>query len=111
MPHDTRINRMGFSLSEEQVMIGAAARDFAQRRLAPRAAERDRSSVFPAEEVQEAANLGLLAMKVPAEVGGAGHGQRGLRTGHGSYRRELCFDGNHRRLEQPHGEDSVRPRE
>ena len=53
-------------------MVAHVARDFAARRLAPTAAERDRTGAFPLEEVRELAALGLHAMKVPAADGGAG---------------------------------------
>lgn len=69
---DKRIARLGFALGEEQRMVAEAAREFAQRRLAPSAAERDRTCRFPLGELGALAELGLLAMKVPAEDGGAG---------------------------------------
>lgn len=59
-------------LSEEQAMIRDMARQFARERLAPGAAERDRDSRFPAEELREMGELGLLGMVVPEEWGGAG---------------------------------------
>lgn len=66
------IGMFGSSLTEEQTLIAEAARDYAARRLAPGAAERDRTGRFPLEHVQELASLGLLAMKVPASDGGSG---------------------------------------
>ncbi len=59
-------------LSEEQAMIRDMARQFARERLAPGAAERDRTHRFPAEELREMGELGLLGMVVPEEWGGAG---------------------------------------
>lgn len=53
-------------------MVGELARDYAERRLSAGAAERDRSGSFPLEELRELAGLGLHAMKVPVEDGGAG---------------------------------------
>jgi alkylation response protein AidB-like acyl-CoA dehydrogenase len=64
--------RLGVPLSEEQRMVADAARDFAERRLRPGARERDRTGKFPLEEIGALADLGLLAMKVPAAEGGAG---------------------------------------
>lgn len=64
--------RFGFPLTDEQQMIAGAARDFAERRLRPSAAERDRTGTFPVEEIRALAELGLLAMKVPIGEGGAG---------------------------------------
>lgn len=59
-------------LSEEQVMIGTAAKEFASARLAPTAAERDRDKVFPREIMREMGDLGFLGMLVPEEWGGVG---------------------------------------
>ena len=59
-------------LSEEQRMVRDMARAFAQERLAPTAAERDRTGAFPKAELKEMGELGLLGMVVPEEWGGAG---------------------------------------
>ena len=48
------------------------ARQFAQRELAPTAAERDRVPRFPREAFAKMGKLGMLGMTVPAEFGGAG---------------------------------------
>lgn len=66
------LERLALGLDEEQRMLGETARDFAERRVAPGAAERDRTGAFPMETFAEAAALGLHAMKVPVEDGGAG---------------------------------------
>ncbi len=66
------ISRLSIELTEEQQLAFSTARDFAERRLAPRAAERDKNGRFPMEEVQELAGLGMHAMWVPASDGGAG---------------------------------------
>jgi len=66
------LDRLALELTEEQRMVADAARDFAQRRLAPGAAERDRTGHYPLEQIGALAELGLLAMKVPASEGGAG---------------------------------------
>jgi butyryl-CoA dehydrogenase len=59
-------------LTETQRMIRDTAREFAQGRLAPGAAERDLQARFPAEEVKEMGRLGLMGMLVPENYGGAG---------------------------------------
>ncbi|HEY7955275.1 MAG TPA: acyl-CoA dehydrogenase family protein [Polyangia bacterium] len=66
------ISRIEPALTEEQRMISETARSYARRRLAPGAAERDRTGRFPIEEFFELAELGLVAMKVPASEGGTG---------------------------------------
>jgi len=53
-------------------MMATTAADFAARRLAEGAAERDRTGRFPVEQIAELGALGLLAMKVSPEDGGAG---------------------------------------
>lgn len=59
-------------LTEEQQMVRDMARDFARERLAPGAAERDRSGEPPRDLLAEMGGLGLLGMGVPEEWGGAG---------------------------------------
>lgn len=59
-------------ITEEQAMVRDMARAFARERLAPGAAERDRTSAFPAEELKAMGELGLMGMLVPEEWGGAG---------------------------------------
>ncbi|HEY6037957.1 MAG TPA: acyl-CoA dehydrogenase family protein [Kofleriaceae bacterium] len=60
--------------SEEQLLVQRTARDFAERVLVPKAAERDQSGEFPEHEMKELGKLGLLAIAVPEELGGAGMG-------------------------------------
>lgn len=57
--------------TEAQRQIRDMARDFARERLAPGAAERDRQSRFPREELREMGELGFLGMLVPEAYGGA----------------------------------------
>src|SRR5215467_11126351 len=63
---------MDFDLTEEQRLIQQTARDFAQREIAPKAAELDKSGRWPAEIVAKMAELGFLGVAVPQEHGGAG---------------------------------------
>lgn len=63
---------MDFQLTSEQLMIRNMARDFAQKEVAPKAAERDAKSEFPADSVRKMAELGLMGMMIPQEWGGAG---------------------------------------
>lgn len=63
---------MNFNLSEEQLMIQQAAKDFAQTELLPGVVERDEHSTFPAEQVKKMAELGFLGMMVDPKYGGAG---------------------------------------
>src|SRR5512142_852543 len=59
-------------LTESQAQVRDMVRQFAQRELAPTAAERDRNPRFPREVFARMAELGLMGMTVPAEHGGSG---------------------------------------
>jgi len=63
---------MDFGFSEEQLQIQAIARDFAQKRIAPVAADFDKSGEFPLDNIREMGQLGLMGIEVPPEYGGAG---------------------------------------
>ena len=63
---------MDFKLTEEQLMIQQAAKDFAQSELLPGVIERDEFSKFPAEQIKKMAELGFMGMMVDPKYGGAG---------------------------------------
>jgi len=63
---------MDFDFSEEQLQIQSIARDFAQKRIAPVAADFDKSGEFPLDNIREMGKLGLMGIEVPVEYGGAG---------------------------------------
>ncbi|MBE5320597.1 acyl-CoA dehydrogenase [Pedobacter sp. MR2016-19] len=63
---------MHFELSEEQLMIQQAARDFAQQELKPGVIERDEHQKFPAEQVKKLGELGFLGMMVSEKYNGSG---------------------------------------
>lgn len=63
---------MNFELSEDQVMIRDAVRQFARNEVAPRAEEIDRSGMFPRHLVQQAAKMDLMGIVIPERYGGAG---------------------------------------
>ena len=63
---------MDFSLSEEQIMIRDAARDFARTELLPGVIERDNAQKFPTEQVKKMGELGFLGMMVDPAYGGGG---------------------------------------
>lgn len=58
-------------LSDEQEQIRDAVRAFAQERLAPGAADRDREHRFPRAEIAEMGALGFMGMLVPESHGGS----------------------------------------
>jgi alkylation response protein AidB-like acyl-CoA dehydrogenase len=63
---------MNFELSEEQIAVRNAARDFAQNVLKPGVIERDREQRFPAEEIRQLGELGFMGMMVNPKYGGSG---------------------------------------
>ena len=63
---------MDFNLTEEQLMIQQAARDFAIAELLPGVIERDEHSKFPTEQVKMMADLGFMGMMVDPKYGGSG---------------------------------------
>lgn len=63
---------MNFGLGDEIDALRDAVYKFAQERIAPQAAEIDRSNNFPMELWQEMGELGLLGMTADPEYGGTG---------------------------------------
>ncbi|MBT8317976.1 MAG: acyl-CoA dehydrogenase [Lutibacter sp.] len=63
---------MDFTLTEEQIMIRDAARDFAQNELLPGVIDRDEKQQFPAEQIKKMGELGFLGMMVDPNYGGSG---------------------------------------
>ena len=61
-------------LTEQEATLQAEAREFAQRKLAPGALERDLTGTFSFELYQEAAEAGFIGVKLPEERGGRGLG-------------------------------------
>ena len=65
---------LDFALGEDLDALREAVQSWAQERVAPLAAEIDRTNVFPAHLWREMGDLGLLGITVPEEYGGAGLG-------------------------------------
>ncbi len=63
---------MNFELTEEQIAVRDAARDFAQNVLKPGVIARDNEQRFPAEEIKQLGELGFMGMMVSTEYGGSG---------------------------------------
>lgn len=63
---------MNFQLTEEQIAVQLAARDFAQTELFPGVIERDELQKFPTEQVKKMGELGFLGMMVDPKYGGSG---------------------------------------
>ena len=58
--------------TEEQQMIQAMAREFAETAIKPIAAEIDREARFPHETVKRMGELGLMGIAIPEKWGGSG---------------------------------------
>jgi alkylation response protein AidB-like acyl-CoA dehydrogenase len=63
---------MEFILTEEQLAVKQAAREFAQQNLLPGVIERDTHMTYPTEQVRGMAEMGFLGMMVSPEYGGGG---------------------------------------
>lgn len=63
---------MNFFISEEQMAVKEAARDFTQQVLLPGVIERDKHMKYPVEEVKKMAEMGFLGMMVSPEFNGGG---------------------------------------
>lgn len=67
-----KLKIMNFSLSEEQLMVRNAARDFAQTELKPGVIKRDELQEFPDNLVKKMGALGFMGIMVNPEYGGSG---------------------------------------
>lgn len=63
---------MDFDLSKEQKMIRNEVRNFAQKEIAPRAEEMERSGEYPYDIIKKMADLGLMGIPFSEEYGGMG---------------------------------------
>lgn len=63
---------MNFELSEEQLAVRDAARDFAQTVAKKGVIERDNEQRFPAEQIKQLGELGFMGMMVNPKYGGGG---------------------------------------
>jgi alkylation response protein AidB-like acyl-CoA dehydrogenase len=63
---------MNFQLTEEQLAVQMAARDFAKTELLPGVIERDTHQKFPAEQIRKMGELGFMGMMVNPKYNGGG---------------------------------------
>jgi len=63
---------MSFELSPEHEQFRRTVRDFAEKEIAPHAAQWDREHHFPVDVVAKMGDLGLFGLIAPEEYGGAG---------------------------------------
>ena len=69
---------MELLLTEEERMLKAAAREFADRELAPNAQRLDETEEFPRENLRGIADLGFMGLTVDQAYGGGGGGYQQL---------------------------------
>ena len=60
------------TLNQAQRELQAAARELAEREVAPRAAEVDRSEIYPWDNVEKLTEAGFMGMTIPQDYGGRG---------------------------------------
>ena len=70
--HSNEKIKMNFELTEEQLAVRDAARDFAHNVLKPGVIERDNEQRFPAEEIRQLGELGFQGIMVDPKYGGSG---------------------------------------
>ncbi len=63
---------MKLELNEQQKMIRNMVREFAEKEIAPIAAELDKTGEYPTKTLEKMAKLGLLGIIIPQQYGGAG---------------------------------------
>lgn len=63
---------MDFTLTEDQLAVREAARDFAQNQLLQGVIDRDRDMIYPTDQVKAMGEMGFLGMMVSPDYGGGG---------------------------------------
>ena len=63
---------MDFHLTREQELVRQMMHDFTENEVKPIAAETDKTSTYPRENIEKLFDLGVMGMCVPKEYGGAG---------------------------------------
>ncbi len=63
---------MKLELNDQQKMIQNMVREFAEKEIAPIAADLDKTGEYPHKILEKMAKLGLLGIIIPSEYGGAG---------------------------------------
>lgn len=63
---------MGYDLSEQQQMMTAAIRDFAEQHIRPHIMEWDEAQYFPIDLFRKLGEMGFMGILVPEEYGGSG---------------------------------------
>lgn len=62
---------MSYKLTDEQLMVQSMVREFSRKVVAATAAERDKTKAFPADNLRQMGDLGLMGMMIPFEYEGS----------------------------------------
>jgi alkylation response protein AidB-like acyl-CoA dehydrogenase len=65
---------MNFDYTEEQLLIAASARDFAEQYIRPNVMEWDEAQIFPVELFKKAGDMGFMGVFIDEKYGGSGLG-------------------------------------
>jgi len=68
---DLRELAMSYKLTDEQLMVQSMVREFSRKVVAATAAERDKTKEFPAGNLRQMGDLGLMGMMIPFEYEGS----------------------------------------
>ena len=71
---------MDFSHSDELEAIRSTVREFADKEIRPHVMEWDEAQIFPRDVLDKLAELGLMGVLIPSELGGAGLGYQEYAT-------------------------------
>ena len=63
---------MNFELNEQQLSIQKMAREFTEKKVAPKVLERDETRVYDVELYQELSRMGFIGLPYAKEYGGQG---------------------------------------
>ena len=63
---------MDFHLTREQELVRQMMHDFTENEVKPIAAETDKTSTYPRENIEKLFDLGVMGMCIPKEYGGQG---------------------------------------
>lgn len=74
MIENSKIGAMNFNFSEEQLMIAASAKDFAEQYIRPHIMEWDEAQTFPIDLFKKAGAMGFMGVFIPEKYGGSGLG-------------------------------------
>ena len=74
MSPSTETATFHFGHSENQLLIAATVRDFAEKHIRPYVMEWDEAQTFPRELFRQMGELGFMGVLVPEEYGGRGFG-------------------------------------